>query len=250
MNDEHEIMIYQNYFLSIFPNFLTLFSKWVQNDENIQNSLVIDLVSIHKISKQMIENVTHIKNSQNYMDYNSMVDDILEISPHYNYQLPRTNKKIKKNPPIAQEKSLILTRNGSKANENNMNNANNNLNNFNNIMLTSINKLEDPKLFFNPNNESSKLMMPPEFLPSFSYKDFMNFNQRSAILSPRPWFFESFKSFKSLLKQNDEITNVCDNRLEDLNEEAEEIFNKSSKKMKIFGTSISQSEADFWEDKK
>ena len=105
LNEEHEILIFQNHFLRIYPNFLKTFSKWVHNDEP---SFVIDLIQLHKISKQMIDNLIHSKTGHKYLDYNTLVDDILEICPHYNYvdsQNKTGQKKQKKNP--LEEKSLV-----------------------------------------------------------------------------------------------------------------------------------------------
>ena len=59
----------------------------------------------------MIENLIHSKNGEKYLDYNSMVDDILEICPHYNYSESKNKsemKKIKKNPIYPTfEKNLV-----------------------------------------------------------------------------------------------------------------------------------------------
>ena len=105
LNEEQEILIFQNHFLRIYPNFLKTFSKWVHNDEP---SFVIDLIQLHKFSKQMVDNLIHSKTGIKYQDYNTLVDDILEICPHYNYadsQNKTGQKKHKKNP--AEEISLV-----------------------------------------------------------------------------------------------------------------------------------------------
>lgn len=105
LNEEQEILIFQNHVLRIYPNFLKTFSKWVHNDEP---SFVIDLIQLHKISKQMVDNLIHSKAGNKYLDYNTLVDDILEICPHYNYvdsQNKTGQKKHKKNP--LEEKSLV-----------------------------------------------------------------------------------------------------------------------------------------------
>lgn len=248
LNEEPEVMIFQNYFLSIYPKFLHEFSKWMQN-ENSHANLVIDLIQLHKINKKMKENITDCKDTYDFMDFNLMVDDILEISPHYNSNTPRT-KKIKPNPELKKEKSLVITRNNSKNIGDFMQNnsikqkslvmTRSNSKNTGDFMQNNSIKFDEAKLF---NIDNSKVLIP-EFLPSFSYKDFLNFNQKSTILSPRPIIFDSFKSFKSFYK-NDENMNNCENRFEGNDDPIEENINKSSKKMKIFGQSMSQSELDF-----
>lgn len=62
----------------------------------------------------MVENLKHSKTGEKYMDYNSMVDEILEICPHYNYtsehKTSRSNKKQKKNPENTEEEKSLLGR--------------------------------------------------------------------------------------------------------------------------------------------
>lgn len=164
----------------------------------------------------MMENLQDSTNLNNYIDFNSLVDDILEISPHYNYKLPKVSKNIKKLPK--NNKTILLSR---------MNSNKTKFIEEKSIILTR-NNSEMSKLL---NMEGSKNMMPTDY-QNFSYKDLNNWGR--SCISPNSHVLEGYSR---ILRKNEEET-IGLLRNEGIEEE--------SKKKSIFGMSISQKFDDFW----
>jgi len=244
LNDEHEIMVFEAYFLQIYPSFLDEFSQWIRIEEI---SLIIDLIQLHRIARNINKSVNSENFKGDFIDYNSLVDEILEISPHYNYNEPKITKKIKGNI----EKSLVLTRNSSKFEGNFIGNfigkipekSNENLKEKKRKIKRKINDSKEIGVIPNEkideigeiSNENNDIL-----LPSLIFKDsgFFNWEKRSTILSPKPLIFESFHSF---VKNNDTFNEENGGKCEEINK---------SQKRNVFGLSISQNFDDFWKEKK
>ena len=240
-------MIFESYFMKLYPNFLKEFSRWVQIDEP---SIVIDLVQIHKISKNMLETTNTSKLDQGFLDYNSMIDEILEISPHYNYAIPKPHKKIKVN-AIDEPTPLIMTRQISKNYENSMK------------LKQSNSKMDDLT--------ASKLINSNDF---FNFKESgLTWDKRISIFSPKPP--PIFDSFCTFINKNENIlntTNINESRIiehdriiehevseedelekHDVSEVDDLEINKSKKNefnKNVFGLSLSQNIDDFFKERK